>query len=45
MNYDGLLGWIEDFYSESTETVVEAYIRRQDHNISELNERLSWKQF
>lgn len=31
-------GWIEDYYSESTETIVEAYIRRRDHNISELND-------
>lgn len=34
MNGDGFAGWIEDFYSESTETVVEAYIQRADHNIS-----------
>lgn len=28
-------GWIEDFYSESVATVVDAYIQRGDHNISE----------
>lgn len=27
-------GWIEDFYSESTKTIAEAYIQRGDHNIS-----------
>lgn len=36
MNCAGLCvsGWIEDFYSESSETVVNAYIKRRDHNIS-----------
>ncbi|CRK94862.1 CLUMA_CG008354, isoform A, partial [Clunio marinus] len=28
-----LVGWIEDFYSESTEAIVNAYIKRKDHNI------------
>lgn len=32
------LGWIEDFESESTETVSKAYIRRGDHNIGECEE-------
>ena len=26
-------GWIEDFDSESAETISRAYIRRGDHNI------------
>lgn len=30
-------GWIEDYFAESTETIVNAYIQRGDHNISELN--------
>ncbi|XP_070504218.1 lipase member H-A-like [Chironomus tepperi] len=29
------MGWIEDFDSESTETISRAYIRRGDHNIGE----------
>ena len=37
-------GWIEDFYSESTETIVEAYIKRRDHNISKLLNRSNAEQ-
>lgn len=35
-----IAGWIEDFYSESSETIVKAYIERGDHNISKL---CGWK--
>jgi hypothetical protein len=30
------IGWIEDFASESVQTVASAYLERGDHNISEL---------
>lgn len=35
MKCDEFLGWIEDYYSESTESIVNSYIQRGDHNIGE----------